>query len=56
MDNVMGEGGKWLAGKANLKVFLVSGFTPKCRFSTTVCRKKLPPSLLLSQMTAICLA
>lgn len=56
MDNVMREGGKWVAGKTNQKVFLVSGCTPKCRFSTTVCRKNLPLSLLLSEMTAICLA
>lgn len=56
MDNMMGEGGKCVVGKANLKAFLVSGCTLKCKFSTTVCRKKLLPSLLLSEMTAICLA
>lgn len=56
MDNVMEEGGKWVAGKANLKVFLISACTPKCRFPTAVCRKKLLPLLLLSEMTATCLA
>lgn len=45
-----------MAGMANLKVFLVSGCTPKRRFSTTLCRKKLLPLLLLSEMTAVCLA